>query len=101
MHEILDGQDVILAKIILNDRVGGQRNTLTIDFAIATLVDQLANGLQVRLSNATMSVNDERFSRTDNVPISDIWLHQAEHLLRRLRHTYKYASVNLQKTEKL
>ena len=58
MHEILDGQDVVLAKSILNDQVIGQRDTLTIDFAIATLVDQLADGLQVRLSDVMMIVND-------------------------------------------
>ena len=52
MHEIFDRQDVILAERVLNDRVIGQRDTLAVDFAVATLVDQLADGLQVWLSEA-------------------------------------------------
>ena len=59
MHEILDGQDIVLAKSILDDQVIGQRDTLTVDFAVATLVDQLADSLQVRLSNVMMFVNDD------------------------------------------
>ena len=58
MHEILDGQDVILAKSILDDGIIGQRDTLTIDFAVATLVDQLADCLQVWLSGVIEFVND-------------------------------------------
>ena len=100
MHEILDGQNVIFAKAILNNRVIGQRDTLTINFAVATLVDQLADCLQVGLSGVTVRYR-RRVSRADNIPVSDIGLYQTEHLLRRLRHTYKHAAVNLQKAEKL
>jgi len=58
VHEILDGQGVILAKSIFNDGVIGQRDTLAIDFAVATLVDQLSDGLQVWLSGAIAFVNN-------------------------------------------
>ena len=64
MHEILNGQDIILAQRILDDRVIGQRKTLTIDFAVTTLVDQLANGLQVWFSNVISSLT-AALSRTD------------------------------------
>ena len=59
MHEIFDRQDVILAESVLNDRVIGQRNTLAVDFAVATLVDQLADGLQVRLAETVGETNLE------------------------------------------
>ncbi len=52
VHEIFDRQDVILAESILNNRVVGQRDTLAVNFAIAALVDQLADGLQVWLAEA-------------------------------------------------
>ena len=58
VHEILDGQDVILAKTILNDGVIGQRDALTIDFAVAALVDQFTDCLQVWLSGVIEFVND-------------------------------------------
>jgi len=59
VHEIFDRQDVILAESVLNDRVIGQRNTLAVDFAVATLVDQLADGLQVRLAETVGETNLE------------------------------------------
>jgi hypothetical protein len=59
VHEIFDRQDVILAERVLNDRVIGQRDTLAVDFAVATLVDQLADGLQVWLAEAMSETKHE------------------------------------------
>jgi hypothetical protein len=50
VHEVFDRQDVILAESVLNDRVIGQRDTLAVDFAVAALVDQLTDSLQVWLA---------------------------------------------------
>ena len=50
MHKIFDRQNVIFAERALDDRVIGQRYTLAVDFAVAALVDQLADTLQVWLA---------------------------------------------------
>jgi hypothetical protein len=55
VYEIFNRQDVILAEGVLNNRVIRQRDTLAVDFAIAPLVDQLTNSLQVRLAEVTRS----------------------------------------------
>ena len=36
-----------------------------------------------------------------NVPISDIWFNETEHLLRRLRHLHEHTVVNLEQPEQL
>jgi hypothetical protein len=53
VHEVFDRQDVILAESVLDDRVVRQRDTLAVNFAVAALVDQLADSLQVWLAEAT------------------------------------------------
>jgi hypothetical protein len=50
VHKVFDRQNVIFAESVLDDRVIGQRYTLAVDFAIAALVDQLADSLQVWLA---------------------------------------------------
>ena len=50
VDKVLDGKDVVLAKRLLNDLVVGQGNALLVELAVAALVDQLANGLQVGLA---------------------------------------------------
>lgn len=55
MHEIFNRQYVILAKSVLDDRVIGQRNALAVYFAVAPLVDQLTDSLQVGLAEVTKS----------------------------------------------
>ena len=47
MDEILDREDVVLAKGLLNHSVVGKRNTLLVDLAVAALVDELPNSLEV------------------------------------------------------
>lgn len=50
VDEVLDGEDVELAKSLLDDLVVGERNALLVDLAVAALVDELPNSLQVRLA---------------------------------------------------
>ena len=52
MHQVFDRQDVILAESGLDDGIIGQRYTLAVNFAVAALVDQLADSLQVWLAEA-------------------------------------------------
>lgn len=50
VDEILHAHDAVLAEVLLNNRVVGQRDALLVDLAVAALVDELAHGLQVRVT---------------------------------------------------
>ena len=50
VHEILNREDVVLAESLFNNLVVGEGNTLLVDLAVAALVDELADGLQVGLA---------------------------------------------------
>ena len=50
VNEILDGQDAVLAKVLLDDGVAVERDALAVDLAVTALVDELADRLQVRLA---------------------------------------------------
>ena len=50
VHEILDGEDVVLAEGLLNDGVVGEGDALLVNLAVAALVDKLADRLQVGLA---------------------------------------------------
>ena len=68
VDEILDGEDVELAECPLNDLVRGEGNALLVDLAVATLVDEFTNGLEVRLAvgkNQNLArILDRGFMRT-------------------------------------
>lgn len=40
----------MLAELLLNNSITRQRDTLFVDFAVSTLVDQLTDGLEVGLA---------------------------------------------------
>ena len=63
VNEILDGEDVMLAKRGLNDLVVGEGNALLVDLAVAALVDQLADGLEVGLAVISNDLRDCAESR--------------------------------------
>ena len=63
MYEVLDREDVVLAESLLNNLVVGEGDTLLVDLAIAALVDQLANRLEVGLANV-MSDSQLRWAAT-------------------------------------
>ena len=50
MDEIFDREDVVLAKCLLDDLIVRERDTLLVDFAVATLVDELTDRFQVGLA---------------------------------------------------
>lgn len=54
VHEVLDAEDVVLAERGLDDGVGGERDALPVDFAVAALVDELADGLEVGLAEGSV-----------------------------------------------
>ncbi len=46
VHDILNADDAVLAKRLLNDGVVGQTSALTRDLAVSALVDKLADSLE-------------------------------------------------------
>ena len=83
VDEILHADDAVLAEGSLNDRVVGKSNALLLDLSVTTLVDKLADGLQVWET------------------VGDPWLDNLQHLEGGLGHANKDTVVDLEKTEKL
>jgi len=83
VNEVLDGEDIVFAKGLLDDRIVGKGDTLLVDLAVAPLVDQLTHRLQVRFA------------------ICDVRLNETEHLLRCPCNLDKNAIVDLEQAEQL
>lgn len=80
MNQIFHANNAVLAKGSLNDRVVGKSNALLVHLSVSTLVNELADGLQVGIS------------------ISYPWLDDLEHLEGGLGHADKDTIVDLEKT---
>ena len=50
VDKILDAKDIVFSKRFLDHLVVGERHPLFVDLSVATLVDQLTNGLKVGLA---------------------------------------------------
>ncbi len=83
VNEILHADDAVLAEGSLNDRVVGKSNALLVDLSVTTLVDKLADSLEVW------------------VTVGDPWLDDLQHLEGSLGHTNKDTVVDLEKTKEL
>lgn len=83
VDEILDTDNSVLAKSVLNDLVVRQSDSLLVNLAVTTLVDELADGLEVR------------------VTVSDVRVDDGEHLRGSLVQTDEDTVVDLKKSEKL
>jgi len=59
VDEILDREDVVLAECGLDRGVVGERNALLVDLAVAALVDELADRLQVRLAEEIIRIRGD------------------------------------------
>ena len=99
MHEVFDGEDVVLAECLLDDRVVGEGDALLVDLAVAALVDQLADGLEVWLATARSKFAQSARKRC--APVCHVWLDETEHLLGGPGHLDKYTVVDLQEAEQL
>jgi len=83
VDQILNADNTILAKAVLNNSIVGKSNALFVDLSISTLVDELTGGLKVGVS------------------VGNPWLDNLQHLKSGLGHADKYTIVDLEKTEKL
>jgi len=83
VDQVLHADNAVLGKVLLDDGVVGEGNTLLVDLGVSALVDELADGLQVGVT-----VGDER-------------LDDLEHLRGGLGQTDEDTVVDLEKTEEL
>jgi hypothetical protein len=83
MDKILDGDDSILAQVLLNKLVIGQGDSLAINLSVATLVDQLTDGLEVWFT------------------VCNPWLNDTEHFSSGLGKANEDTVVDLEETEEL
>lgn len=99
VHNVFDRDDAVLAKVLFNNGIVRQRQTLTIDLAVSTFQDELANRLEIWLSVQTFE-SWLSFGEVD-APIRHIGLHKLQHLRCCLGHLDKDAIVDLTKTQEL
>lgn len=83
VDQVLHAHDAILAQVILDELVVRESNALLVDLSISTLVDKLADSLEV------------------GVAIRDVWVDNCEHFLGGLGQLDENTVVDLQKTEEL
>lgn len=83
VDEILHAHDTVLAQVVLNKLVVGQRDALLVDLSISSLVDEFADGLEV------------------GVAVGDVWIDDRKHLLGGLGQLDEDTAVDLEKSEEL
>ena len=83
VNQVFHADHAVLAEVILNQLVVGEGNALLVDLAIASLVDQLSNRLEV------------------GVAVGDVWVDDGEHFLGGLSELDEDAIVDLKETEEL
>jgi len=83
MDQILHAHDAVFPQVILDDLVIGEGDALLVDLAVAALVDEGADGLEVR------------------VAVGDVGLDDLEHFGRGLREAHEDAVVDLEQAQEL
>jgi hypothetical protein len=83
VDQILHADNAELAEVLLDDLVVGEGSALLVDLSVTTLVQKLADGLQVGVSVGNVGVDD------------------SQHLLGGLGETNESTRVDLEQTQKL
>jgi len=83
VDDILDAGDAELAKVLLDELVVGDGQTLLVDLSVAALVDELTDSLEV------------------GVAVSDEWLDNLQHLTGSLGELDEDTVVDLEETEEV
>lgn len=83
VDNVFDGEDAELAEVLLNNLVVVDGETLAVDLGVTTLVDQLADGLEVGCA------------------VGDVRLDELEHLRGGLGQSDKDTVVDLEETQEL
>jgi hypothetical protein len=101
VHQVLYTKDVKLAKRLLNDSVVSEGDALFVDLAVSTLVNQLADRLEIGFTLQHSFNGRVGACKTSDLPVRHIGLNQAEHLLCCAGGLHKDTIVDLQKSEEL
>jgi len=83
VDDVLHADNAVLAEVLLDDLIVGERHALLVDLAVTALVDELTDGLQV------------------GVTVGDVWLGDLQHLGGGLGEADEDTRVDLDQTEKL
>ena len=83
VDQVFHADNAVLAEVLLNELVVGKGNALLVDLSVATLVDELTDGLEV------------------GVTVGDEGVDNGQHLLGGLGQTDEDTVVDLQQTEEL
>ena len=83
VDQVFHADNAVLAEVLLNDLVVGKSNALLVDLSVATLVDELTDGLEV------------------GVTVGDEGVDNGQHLLGGLGETDEDTVVDLEQTEEL
>ena len=83
VDDVLDADDALVAELAFDDRVFGERGSSLLDLAVPTLVDHLADSLEVW------------------VAVGNVWFDDSDHVDSRLVDLDEDRVVDLQKTEEL
>jgi hypothetical protein len=62
VDQVLNANDAVLAQRLLNQGVVSQAGALTVDLAVAALVDELANSLEVGLTTSITHIDNAYFA---------------------------------------
>ena len=83
VDQVLHADNAVLAELLLDDLVVGERNTLGVDLTVTALVDKVTDGLEV------------------GVTVGDVGVDDGQHLLGGLGETDEDTVVDLDQTEEL
>jgi len=60
VDEVFNAENVVLAESLLDHGVVGKRDTLLVYLAVSSLVDEFADGLEVRLAVGNVGLNETK-----------------------------------------
>lgn len=83
VDQVLHADNAVLAELLLDDLVVGERNTLGVDLTVTALVNKVTDGLEV------------------GVTVGDVGVDDGQHLLGGLSETDEDTVVDLDQTEEL
>jgi len=83
VDQVLNANNTVLAKVVLDQLVVGESDALLVDLAVSTLVDQLTDGLEV------------------GVAVSDVGVDNGQHFLGSLGQLDEGTVVDLEEPEEL
>jgi hypothetical protein len=63
VDEILNADNAVLAKVVLNNLVVRESNALAVDLSVTALVDELTDGLEVGVTVGNVRVDDGKHLR--------------------------------------